>query len=204
MRPVRKAPRPARPPRSSMVRLASLVVLCLSFAVAAVRADSYDERRVRAGARLFRSMLAADTMLEQRRDAAGVLHVMVYGTDGAEVATSEVAGLIAPSDPAKAAVRGMPLKVEASGTLPANASGPKLAGIFLASNPSSAELDRLIRWSIEQKVIVYSPFEGHVERGVAGGLAIEAKVQPHVNLKTLKASGIELKPFFLKVAKVQQ
>jgi hypothetical protein len=52
-------------------------------------------------------------------------------------------------------------------------------------------------------VVLYSPFEGHVERGVPAGIAVEAKVQPYLNLSALQAAGIELKPFFLKVAKVR-
>ncbi len=53
-------------------------------------------------------------------------------------------------------------------------------------------------------MILYSPFEGDVERGVTAGLSIEAKVLPFVNQRTLEASGVELKPFFLKVAKVHR
>jgi len=192
---------PFRVPRA-VLRAVSIALVCaLSFAVAAVHADSYDDRRVRAGARLFRSMLAAHTTLERRADAKGVLQVVVYGEPGGAKA-KEIAALIAPADPAKAAVRGLPLAVRTMSTLPQG--GEPVAGVFLAASPNAADLDRLVAWGIANGVIVYSPFEGHVERGVAGGLAIEAKVQPYVNLRTLEAAGIELKPFFLKVAKVQR
>jgi len=172
-------------------------VLTLSMAVANVHADSYDERRVRAGARLFRSMLAADTGIEGRKGADGSLHVLLYAAD--PVLAGEIGALIAP--PSKAAVRGLPLTVQTSAQLPGE-GGEIPAGLFLASIPSDAELERLVRWGIANRVIVYSPFEGHVERGVAGGISIEAKVQPYVNLATLKAAGVELKPLFMKVAKV--
>jgi hypothetical protein len=189
---------PAFPTARRLAALLCACVLTLSMAAANVQADSYDERRVRTGARLFRSMLAADTGLERRRDADGSLHVLLYASDARLGA--EIGALIAPPDAAKAGVRGMPVTVLASAQLPSGDAVP--AGVFLASLPSDEQLDRLIAWSIAHKVIVYSPFEGHVERGVAGGLSIEAKVQPYVNLGTLRASGVELKPFFLKVAKV--
>ena len=181
-------------------RILALLLACgltLSLAVANVQADSYDERRVRAGARLFRSMLAADTGIEGRKGVDGSLHVLLYASD--PVLAGEIGALIAP--PSKAAVRGVPLTVQSSTRLPAE-GGEVPAGLFLASIPSDAELDRLVRWSIAHRVIVYSPFEGHVERGIAGGISIEAKVQPYVNLGTLKAAGVELKPLFMKVAKV--
>jgi hypothetical protein len=188
---------PVLPTGRRIVALLLACVLTLSMAVANVHADSYDERRVRAGARLFRSMLAADTGIEGRKDADGSLHVLLYASDPA--LAGEIGALIAP--PSKAAVRGMPLTVRSSSQLPAEGSEVP-AGLFLASIPSDAELERLVRWGIEHRVIVYSPFEGHVERGIAGGISIEAKVQPYVNLGTLKASGVELKPLFMKVAKV--
>jgi hypothetical protein len=196
MRPVRPSRSRSHPAR----RLFALLVACvltLSMAGANVQADSYDERRVRAGARVFRAMLAADTAIEQRRGADGRLHVLLYAAD-TELA-DEIGALIAPK--AKGAVRGLPLTVQSSAQLPAEGSEVP-AGMFLASIPSDAELDRLVRWSIANKVLVYSPFEGHVERGVAGGISIEAKVQPYVNASTLKAAGVELKPLFLTVAKV--
>lgn len=186
------------------VRLLMLLAACglgFSLAVANVQADSYDERRVRTGARLFRSMLAADTGLEQRREADGSLRVWLYAVD--PTLGDEISALISPADASKSRLRGMAVRVERATELPGD-GGHAPAGVYLASMPNDAELDRLVRWSITHGVIVYSPFEGHVERGVAGGLAIEAKVQPYVNLETLRAAGVELKPLFLKVSKVYQ
>jgi hypothetical protein len=192
-----KLPLPVFPTGRRIIALLMACGLTLSLAGANVQADSYDERRVRAGARLFRSMLAADTGIEGRKNADGSLHVLLYAADPA--LAGEIGALISP--PSKGAVRGLPLKVQSSAKLPAE-GGEVPAGLFLASIPTDAELERLVRWGIANRVIVYSPFEGHVERGVAGGISIEAKVQPYVNLGTLKAAGVQLKPLFMKVAKV--
>jgi hypothetical protein len=193
--------RPARRLVSVPALALVLVVAGLTFAGATVRADSMDERRVRMGAKFFRSLLAADVALEKKAGRDGALHVVVYGADPR--LADEIAGLIAPADDAaKARIRGLPVRVTTTSTPSGGTERP--AGLFLASAPSTAELDKLIQWGIAEHVIVYSPFEGHVERGVLGGLAIEAKVQPYVNARTLEAAGIELKPFFLKVAKVHR
>lgn len=192
--------KPSRPLLSAGRRLLALLAACaltLSMAAATVQADSFDERRVRTGARLLRGMLAADAALESRKAADGQLHVLLYATDPA--LAGEIEGLIAPAS--KGAVRGMKLAVERTARLPAgDAAAP--AVIYLASLPADAELDRLVRWSIERRVLLVSPFEGHVERGALAGLSIEAKVQPYVNLATAKAAGVQFKPIFLKVAKV--
>jgi hypothetical protein len=192
-------PLPGLPSVRRLFAVLAACILSLSLGLANVHADSYDDRRVRAGARLFRSMLAADTGLARRKDADGSLHVMLYAAD--PQLAREIGALIVPADPAKSKLRGMPMTLQNADRLPADGTEVP-AGLFLASIPSDAELERLVRWSIANKVIVYSPFEGHVERGVAGGISIEAKVQPYVNLATLKASGVELKPLFMKVAKV--
>lgn len=181
-------------------RLLVLLAACaltLSMAAANVQADSFDERRVRTGARLLRGMLAADAALETRKGQDGQLHVLLYATD-AKLA-GEIEALIAP--PSKGEVRGMPLAIEATAQLP-GADTPAPAALYLASLPADAELDRLVRWSIEHRVLLVSPFEGHVERGALAGLSIEAKLKPYVNLGTAKATGVEFKPIFLRVAKV--
>ena len=76
--------------------------------------------------------------------------------------------------------------------------------LFLATPLGASELDRLVAWSIRHGVILYSPFEGDVERGVLAGVSIEAKVLPYINQRTLDASGVEFKPFFMRVAKVHR
>lgn len=178
-----------------------LFALGVGFSAAGVRADANDDRRVRIGTRLFRATLAADLALESKAAADGSLTVLVYAGDGS--LADEIGRLIAePAAPGQSLLRGMPIRVRPLDRLPLD--GPAPAALFLASSPSADELDRLIRWSIEQRVILYSPFEGHVERGVMSGLSIEAKVQPFVNLESLAAGGVELKPLFLKVAKAHR
>lgn len=180
--------------------LSSLTILLMvSLAIANVSADSRDERRVRAGARLFRSLLAAEIGLEQKTGPDGRLHVLLLGGDAA--AHREIGSLIVPPGAGPSAkIRGIVVHVDARTQLP-KAVGDT-AAVFLGSAPSATELERILRWAGTQGVLVFSPFEGHVERGVHAGLSIEAKVQPYVNEAALKRSGIALKPFFLRVAKV--
>lgn len=191
-----------RAPRRAWLRGWLLVLLSstLTFAGATVRADSYDEQRVRAGARLFRSLLAADTRITDKAASDGALHVLIYAPDGTDIA--EVRDLLSPAgDPAKAGVRGLPVRVDVIDHVP-DGDAPAPAGLFVAGLPGSADLDGLIRWSIDHKVMVYSPFEGHVERGALAGHVVEAQIKILVNESTLQRTGIELKPFFLSRVKL--
>lgn len=194
---------PARRSRVGVVVMAALMVfvLGLGLAGASARADSQDDRRVRTGARVFRTLLLADVALARKASADGTLDIAIYSGDAS--GADEVAPLIRPDVVAGAPKGNGPAirirRVDALGddTLPP-------VGLFLASPLAGGELDRLIDWSIRHRVILYSPFEGDVERGVTAGLSIGAKVLPFVNQRTLEASGVELKPFFLKVAKVHR
>lgn len=73
------------------------------------------------------------------------------------------------------------------------------AVIFIVE-PLGANLPRLIEFVERRKVLLFSPFEGDVERGVAAGFRVTDKVLPLVNVTALKQSNIHLKAFFLRVA----
>ncbi len=174
--------------------LLALLIGALSLAAASVQADSYDERRVRTGARLVRALLAADEALERKADAEGALRVQVYA--GSAGGAEAIRQLIAPpGDGERTRVRGLSLRADLIDQLPP--AGPSPIVVFLAVPLDDAQFAALLAWCIGNGVILYSPFEGDVERGATAGLSVQAKVQPFVNLTTLESSGIELRKFFL-------
>ena len=198
--PIARRPAPGWRVRAGGVLLAVWIALgsvCASSALA----DSADDRRVRAGARLFRSLLTAQLALEDKAAKDGSLHVVVFGAGNG--LAPEVGDLIATSgESGKGGIRDMPVAIERVGSVAELAQVRQPAGVFLAAAQSPDDLAKLIRWSTDAHVVLYSPFEGDVEHGVAAGLAVEARVQPYLNTGALQAAGVEIKPFYLKVAKV--
>jgi len=188
--------------RGWMLVVAMLIVTAVSVSASTALADDADDRRVRAGARLFRSLLTAQVALEAKAAPDGALHVVIYGTDTHLAA--EIATLIAANGEAgKTGIRDVPVAIDQVANLAAltaQASAP--AGVFLVSAQTEKDLAELVRWSTAAKVVLYSPFDGDVERGAAAGLCIEAKVQPFLNMPALQAAGVEIKPFYVKVARV--
>jgi hypothetical protein len=177
------------------------LVAVVSVSASTARADDADDRRVRAGARLFRSLLTAQVALESRAAADGALHVVLYGAD-AHLA-EEISMLIsANGEGGKSGIKDLAVKIDNVANLAALAQTQQLAGVFLISAQSEKDLAELVRWSTAAKVVLYSPFDGDVERGAAAGICIEAKVQPFLNLPALQAAGVEIKPFYIKVARV--
>lgn len=186
------------------VALALRAALCLALlAGPLLHADSEQDRRNEAGLRLFSTLLAADVDLQKKAGADGkILLVIYYSTDarGAEALAKSLR--VTPSgEPKKLGGLEVAVETTSDAGFHAYASRPP-AGIFLAQPPAGPTLGSIVQYGIARRILVYSPFEGHVERGVAGGLAIGAQVRPYVNAATLAASQISLKPLVMKFVKV--
>ncbi len=80
------------------------------------------------------------------------------------------------------------------------AGNPAPAGAIFIAEELGKDLERLIEFAAQRKVLLFSPFKGDVERGVAAGFRVTDKVLPMVNMTALKQSNIQLKAFFLRVA----
>jgi hypothetical protein len=181
------------------LRAARLVAAALLvFTCGVLFADDVEDRRASAGVRLFRALLAADVDLPKKTEGNQLVVVFYYVNDPRR-ATDLAARFVQESKE----LRGMAVTTEIANDAAMAQLGTRTpAGIFIAQAPSRASLMSLVRYGIAHRVIVYSPFEGHVELGVLGGLSVEAQVRPFLNRATLEASQISLKPFFLSVAKV--
>jgi hypothetical protein len=176
------------------------VFLALTLQVPLFSAD-YNDQRARTAVRLFRSLLAADLGLEQKVRPDGTLLVLFFGSDGAR--TRELVELFNGDGEEQGGIQGHPVTVETTVDPSfAKYKDTPPAGVFLITDPGGDGLQKVVQFGIDQGVVVYSPFEGHVERGVLAGLSIEAQVRPYLNSATLKASDISLKSFFLKVTKL--
>ncbi|MCG3193135.1 MAG: hypothetical protein DIJKHBIC_02385 [Thermoanaerobaculia bacterium] len=178
-------------------------VLCVS-RPGTLRGDAQQDRRTESGLKLFRAMLSADVEIDRKTVDSGKILIVVFFTDDRKRA-ADLARSFEGHPGALETIRGFPVIVDV-------AQDPALpgyerripAGVFLCQAPDRKGLQTLVQFGIANHVIVYSPFEGHVESGVLGGLAIEAQVRPYLNMATLTASRINLKEFFLKVAKVHR
>ena len=74
-----------------------------------------------------------------------------------------------------------------------------MSTVFIAE-PMEARLDALIEYAHDRRVLLFSPFKGDVDKGVATGFKVTDRVRPLVNLESLRKSKIQLKAFFLRIA----
>ncbi len=175
----------------------TLAVLLFSLPSVSLVAQSFGERRVHVGLKLFRTLLAADTDNGSKLDADGKLPVYLAYADDDRDARDYARSLSVGMK----SVRGIEVRVEVAALSELLQGDIAPAAIFVAQPLEDAEIAQLVRYSIERRVIVFSPFEGDVEKGVLGGISVEATVRPLINMRTLAASGVAIKGFYLKVVK---
>ena len=187
---------------TSIILSLSLFLAVLSPSWSA-RADSQSERRAKTGVKVFRAMLAADLDIAEKKGKDGTLPLLIVFNSNVNSAEELGKALKEGGKDGKPAlIRDIPAKAFLTG---GDGLDEQLknsyAGIFLAEPQKEETLRQLVDYSIKNKIILYSPFEGDVEKGALGGLSVEAKVQPYVNMKSLEMSGVRIKPFFIKVSK---
>ena len=97
-------------------------------------------------------------------------------------------------------VRGRALRIESVSLADlASLEPPPASAVFIAE-PLGADLEQLLGFARQRKLLLFSPFEGDVERGVATGFRVTDKVLPMVNMQALKQTNVQLKAFFLRIA----
>lgn len=176
-----------------MLALTLCSVPCLS-----ILADTFNDKRAYVGLKLFRTLVTADMQLAQKANDKGELLIyLVFASN--DSAALEYQQSLADTMPTVREL-GVSIKTLSLAQLQSNMT-IKPAAIFIAQQLNTVELEQLVSYSIAQQIILFSPFEGDVEKGVLGGVSVEARVQPLINMHTLTKSRVEIKSFYLKVAK---
>lgn len=181
----------------ALVLLATIV-----YAATPSVSDDFTERRITAGAKIFRALLAADVDIDRKTGAGGKLRLCLLYIDDPGNAEMASATLANRDDPR---IRKLKVRIE---MLPfaQYIAGDKgqFAGVFLTQRLNAQQLQALMAFANAKHLVVFSPFEGDVERGVQSGIAVEARVRPYLNTRALRAAQVRLKPFFMKVAKAYE
>ncbi len=164
--------------------------------------DDFTQRRITAGAKIFRALLAADMQIDRKTCGNGELRLGLLYIDNTGNADNAAVTLGNRDD---SRIRKMRINLEILSLAESIAASRKcLAGVFLTQRLDDEQLQTLMAFANAQHVVVFSPFEGDVERGVHSGIVVEARVRPYLNTDALRAAKVRLKAFFMKVAKAYE
>ncbi|WP_323813528.1 YfiR/HmsC family protein [Cellvibrio sp. NN19] len=183
--------------RALILQITLAVALC-SVPCLSLLADTFNDKRAYVGLKLFRTLVTADQQLAQKTNNKNelLIYLAFASNDSAALDYQQSLTETMPK------VRELNVNIKTISLAQLQSqTAEKPAAIFIAQQFNAAELEQLVSYSIQQKIILFSPFEGDVEKGVLGGLSVEARVQPLINMHTLDKSGVEIKSFYLKVAK---
>jgi len=174
-----------------LLKFIILFLLALAgFSIANTIFADKDSTRIRIGLKLFRTILAADTHIKEKKDENGELVLaIVYRQDHSDATnySEKLQQLGKGKNQGKIKKIPIAIKIISSNQLE-ELDKLNLAGIYIVEDIDSSHLLSLIDYGIKHQIIVYSPFVGAVEQGVTAGLIIDARVKPYINSQTLKTS----------------
>lgn len=171
-----------------------LLVCLVDSCLAAQDQDTYSARRLRAGLDLFPSFLAADQHIADKKDKDGNLVIYIVHHNDRRSALKVAAQLKDIKN-----IKGIPLKIIIVRDDYEDFHREEPAGIFIAQ-PHLPHLAAVVNYGKQNSIITFSPFVGDVTLGVAGSIAVTARILPQVNMTTLADSNLSLKAFFLRIA----
>ena len=153
-----------------------------------------DNKRLLIGLELFPSFLASDHNIKNKKENDQLTIVVVYQYN------KQIADDMASRLQSLKKIRGIPFHVMVKSVYEIQSIHNQIiAGVFVSE--SMISLEAIIKQSIVNQFIVFSPFEGDIEKGATGGIYITEKIVPYLNMSTLHKANIQMKSFFLRVAK---
>lgn len=179
-----------------------IVLLVLIFLSAGdIYAGGRENLRAWAGLELFPSLLAADLDITKKQGDVGELLLLLLYKDRNEVAETMAIYLNKIKE-----IQLTPIRIEITSidSFLQLYESKRPAGIFLTQRFKKKELETIIAYGGKRQAIIFSPFEGDVEKGVHAGIDVSEKVLPYLNKRALQRSKIRIKPFFLKIAELYE
>lgn len=177
-------------------RLLSIAIVLWLWA-AGLGAREVESLRINAGIDLFPSFLAADLDITDKTDKDGALLLLLVHWDTEQEVEHLAVGLAEVGHIRDLPVRVRTVSVEAL----AEYRDARPAGMFVTERVPAEALARILAFGQDAGVLVISPHKGDVEQGASGGIWVGDRILPFVNMRALDASGVRLKPFFLRIAK---
>lgn len=169
-------------------------------------ADEEQDRRVRSGLKLFRAILSADRDITAKENTKQELDIVfVYQSDIPRAEGFARSFVRMGRRDKKGKIKDRPLKVHILQDINTiDELSLKPAGIFIVDTLPNQKIQETANFGKQHGLVTYSPFEGDVEKGILSGLSVETRVRPYINVATMNASNLRIKPFFMKVAKTYE
>lgn len=177
------------------------IFLILSAFASSIFADAMQERRIKISASIFPRIIAVDKKFSEKVDSSGNIKLgMIYHSDKekalniSRIVTRKIKH-----------ISGNKIVFEYINMAETDFTVlGRMAGLFFVHPVPDTILKKLRQYSIKHNSILFSPFEGDIERGVMASIFVGAKIRPYFNLTSLAEANIKLKPALIKVSKTHE
>lgn len=172
----------------------ALVLVC---AVRGAAASELDERRVRISLDIFPRIVAVDQELRTKlSDTARVRLLVIYSRE-ALAATRVVSSL----EGQVKNIGGRAVEVLMQSMAQVMKGGMlQSSAVFVAEPLGEEEFNRLVENATRQRVLLFSPFAGDVERGATVGISISSRILPYFNMAMLQRSRVSINDKLLSIS----
>jgi hypothetical protein len=180
----------------------SIAILFVVMGVAAENlgyADEEENRRVDISLSIFPRIVAVDNDFRSKLSPENKVKLVFIYSEDKERARSLVKALISKNKN----IGGMRVTISALDIkqLVNITDETKPTAIFISEVLSDDDLRKAISIAEKSSCIIFSPFTGDVERGVAVGLSVTNRVKPYFNIQSLKRSKIVINALLMKMSK---
>ncbi len=165
--------------------------------------DQKQQRINSIGLKLFRSLLASELDIDCKISADRQMSILfIYAREQAMAKQLADDFLKIGKQTKQGRIHQIPVSVTAvSADDLVMATQQHVAGAFIVDQMTERQLVKVINYARSKRIVVFSPYPGDVQAGVAAGLDIGVKVRPFLNMRALQASGLNIKKLFIKVSK---
>jgi len=155
--------------------------------------------RIHLGIKLFPTIVGGNLDLKSQCDSNGYITLLVvYSTN--QIAANKAFDTLQHSVDK---IYHYPIHIYITNDLNfSNYQDKAVSGIFISEKLPAYLIKKVVRFGVQNKVIVFSPFIDDVEAGVTAGLFISTQIKPALNINTINKSHIHINQLFYKVAKV--
>ncbi len=173
---------------------ALLIVAGLCIPIASAR--DVDKDRLKIALKIFPRLMAVDLDIQKKLTKTNELSILIfYRTQKSEA--EEIAEYF---NTQVRLIAKIPVKFSVVNKLPKESP----AGIMIVERLDHAELNSLIQYGIKNQILVFSPYEEDVKKGVTAGMSIHIRITPCFNQTTLKRSRIRIHNIILKSSELYE
>jgi len=163
-----------------------------------VFASDVNDRRLQIALSIFPKIVAVDTGIREKLDKDNRL-LLAFISKFDDAKSHQLSNKLQSKIKKIAGLSYKTVTIKLNGRLDIKTFSP--AAMFLTERLPPKSFNRIMRFAKRNRILVFSPFTGDVERGATVGIFITSRVKPYFNILTLKDSSININPLLMKVSK---